>query len=145
MVYRLQSDNDFIRATAADQRIFANPEQKYFSPYLGVVSVYRYNAGGSGDQNLAVEMPMNAPLYTWTHLASIGTTATYKQLEVNGVTFPNQWLSYLAGDLTPVGKDGQKFTLMVNRQGLCIIDISGDTGPMKWLRINDRFGWSSME
>ncbi|CAN1176635.1 hypothetical protein LINPERHAP2_LOCUS32643, partial [Linum perenne] len=66
----------------------------------------------------------------------------YCVLEVNDVTFSREWVSSLANNLFITGKDGQKFHLMVNRQGLCLLDVSGDSGPVKWLRINDRFGWS---
>ncbi|CAN1235613.1 hypothetical protein LINPERPRIM_LOCUS4558 [Linum perenne] len=91
-------------------------------------------------------MPINAALYSWTLCAKIGGLGygsnQYYVLEVNGVTFSREWVSTLANDLIITGKDGQKFHLMVNRQGLCLLDVSGDSGPVKWLRINDRFGWS---
>ncbi|CAN1175548.1 hypothetical protein LINPERHAP2_LOCUS32000 [Linum perenne] len=91
-------------------------------------------------------LPINAALYSWKLCATIGwdlySTTPYYALEVNGVTFLRGWVSTLANDLIITGKDGQKFHLMVNRQGLCFLDVSGDLGPVKWLRINDRFGWS---
>ncbi|CAN1175590.1 hypothetical protein LINPERHAP2_LOCUS32028 [Linum perenne] len=127
-VYSLNSDNEFIRAgyKAKDKSV--------------ILQVYKYKTGGGSVPN-DLEMPMNGAVYTFELWESIGT-GFYEELKVHGVTFSKEWVSSLANDLIVTGKDGQKFHLMVNRQGLCLLDVSGDSGPVKWLRINDRFGWS---
>ncbi|CAN1235481.1 hypothetical protein LINPERPRIM_LOCUS4522 [Linum perenne] len=63
-------------------------------------------------------------------------------LEVFGVTFSGASLDTLMRDLTVTGKNGQRLYLMVNRQGVCYVNIECASDTITWLRIDGHFCWS---
>ncbi|CAN1235479.1 hypothetical protein LINPERPRIM_LOCUS4520 [Linum perenne] len=63
-------------------------------------------------------------------------------LEVFGVTFSGVRMTTLIRDLTLTGKNGQRLYLMVNRQGVCYVNIESASDTITWLRIDGHFCWS---
>ncbi|CAI0396497.1 unnamed protein product [Linum tenue] len=120
-VLKLNSDNQFIRS---------------FKGYPTNIFVYDY----MDDPNV-FEM-IHASNSRWSSPTAVGPTitASYKALEVSGVTIGGDKLTELAKDLTLTDRNGQTFHLIVNRQGLCFVYVASQ--PIMRLRINDRFGWS---
>ncbi|CAL1385629.1 unnamed protein product [Linum trigynum] len=69
-----------------------------------------------------------------------GAVTEFDELEVFGVTIRGNQLVQLFNDLTLTHANGKTFPLLVNRQGLCFLEVGGQ--PVRRLRINDHFGWS---
>ncbi|CAI0396531.1 unnamed protein product [Linum tenue] len=80
----------------------------------------------------------------WKERAKVSAddASCYRKLKVLGVRIHGEQLGELADDLTITGSNGQTFHLMVNRRGLCFLEIDNEMGRVKRLRINDHFGWS---
>ncbi|CAN1176923.1 hypothetical protein LINPERPRIM_LOCUS3792 [Linum perenne] len=88
---------------------------------------------------LLARIPVNDPTKS---PYNYGTTPPIcSGVEVQGVTISGGSLMTLVSDLCIRRKDGRILQPMVNRQGVCLIDM-GEGDPICWLRINGYFCWS---
>ncbi|CAI0396487.1 unnamed protein product [Linum tenue] len=120
-VFRLEFDNQFLLTFLGDPDIH----------------VFEY----TDDPNV-FEMIYDRDDSRWLTGITVGRSpaASFRALEVFGVTIGGNKLKQLAKDLTLVDENGQPFHLLVNRQGLCFLRVRSQS--IVRLRINDHFGWS---
>ncbi|CAI0396530.1 unnamed protein product [Linum tenue] len=118
-------------------------DQQFIRTFKGSRTIHVLEYKGEADPN-AFEMVHAARSTAWKERAKVSAddASCYRKLKVLGVRIHGEQLGELADDLTITGSNGQTFHLMVNRRGLCFLEIDNEMGRVKRLRINDHFGWS---
>ncbi|CAN0923942.1 hypothetical protein LINGRAHAP2_LOCUS33853 [Linum grandiflorum] len=142
--FSLSKDNQFIHTNIIDER-------DRYDNIIVAIYVSEYNDDPNSFAIAEDEGRGKASRWSPTPLARISNDPSQQEaswshqaLEVNGVTLQGDQLTELFNDLTIVREHDRekrnKTHLLVNRQGLCFVDVGG--AQIRKLRVNDYFGWS---